>query len=96
MNNKKEEIIIGDRVAEYLVCPQKRHEKVVLAEAVHIALDLYSEKDRIVGEMCEHIGSLKIGQQHKISQEILKRILMEKLKGANTEGYLERLCCFIL
>lgn len=59
-------------------------------------LDLYSEKDRIVGEMCEHIGSLKIGQQHKISQEILKRILMEKLKGANTEGYLERLCCFIL
>ena len=44
-------------------------------------LDLYSEKDRIVGEIFAHIGFLKVGQQHKISQDILKMLLLEKIKG---------------
>lgn len=43
--------------------------------------DLYSEEDRIVGEIFAHIGSLKVGQQHKISQDILKMLLLEKAKG---------------
>ena len=78
---QKAEIIIGDRVEEYLACPLKRNERVVLAEGVHIVPDLYSEQDRIVGEIFAHIGSLKIGQQHKISQDILKMLLLEKTKG---------------
>ena len=78
---QKAEIIIGDRVEEYLACPLKRNERVVLAEGVHIVPDLYSEKDRIVGEIFVHIGSLKVGQQHKISQDILKMLLLEKAKG---------------
>lgn len=75
------EIIIGNRVEEYLACPLKRNERVVLAEGVHIVPDLYSEKNRIVGEIFAHIGSLKVGQKHKISQDILKMLLLEKAKG---------------
>lgn len=78
---QKAEIIIGNRVEEYLACPLKRNERVVLAEGVHIVPDLYSEKNRIVGEIFVHIGSLKVGQQHKISQDILKMLLLEKIKG---------------
>lgn len=66
---------------EYLACSLKRNERVVLTEGVHIVPDLYSEKDRIVGEIFAHIGSLKVGQQHKISQDILKMLLLEKIKG---------------
>lgn len=78
---QKAEIIIGDRVEGELSCPLKRNEKVVLSEGIHVVPDLYSEKDRIVGEIFAHIGSLKVGQQHKISQDILKMLLMEKAKG---------------
>ena len=78
---QKAENIIGNRVEEYLACPLKRNERVVLTEGVHIVPDLYSEKERIVGEIFAHIGSLKVGQQHKISQDILKMLLLEKVKG---------------
>ena len=78
---QKAEITIGDRVEEYVACPLKRSERVVLTGGVHIVPDLYSEKDRIVGEIFAHIGSLKVGQQHKISQDILKMLLLEKTKG---------------
>ena len=78
---QKAEIIIGDRVEEYLACPLKRNERVVLTEGVHIVPDLYSEKDRIVGEIFAHIGSLKVGQKHKMSQDILKMLLLEQIKG---------------
>lgn len=78
---QKAENIIGNRVEEYLACPLKRNQRVVLTEGVHIVPDLYSEKERIVGEIFAHIGSLKVGQQHKISQDILKMLLLEKTKG---------------
>ncbi len=78
---QKAEIFIGDRVEEYLACLLKRNERVVLTDGVHIVPDLYSEKDRIVGEIFAHIGSLKVGQKHKISQDILKMLLLEKIKG---------------
>lgn len=78
---QKAEIIIGDCVEEELSCPLKRNEKVVLSEGIYIVPDLYSEQDKIVGEIFAHIGSLKVGQQHKISQDILKMLLLEKTKG---------------
>ena len=78
---QKAEIIIGNRVEKELSCPLKRNEKVVLSEGIYIVPDLYSEKDRIVGEIFAHTGSLKVGQQHKISQDILKMLLLEKTKG---------------
>lgn len=78
---QKAEISIGNFVEKELSYPLKRNERVDLAEGVHIVPDLYSEKDRIVGEIFAHIGSLKVGQQHKISQDILKMLLLEKIKG---------------
>lgn len=78
---QKAEISIGNCVEKELSCSLKRNERVVLTEGVQIVPDLYSEKDRIVGEIFAHIGSLKVGQQHKISQDILKMLLLEKIKG---------------
>ena len=78
---QKAEIIIGNRVEKELSCPLKRNEKVVLSEGIYIVPDLYSEQDKIVGEIFAHIGSLKVGQQHKLSQDILKMLLLEKTKG---------------
>lgn len=78
---QKAEIIIGNRVEKELSCSLKRNEKVVLSEEIHIVPDLYSEQDRIVGEIFAHIGSIKVGQKHKISQDILKMLLLEKIKG---------------
>lgn len=78
---QKAEIGIGNCVEKELSCPLKRNERVVLSEGVHIVPDLYSEKDRIVGKIFAHIGSLKVGQKHKLSQDILKILLLEKIKG---------------
>lgn len=58
-----------------------RNAKVILSDGVHIEPDLYSEKDKIICEIYAHIGSLKVGQKHKISQDILKMILLEKCKA---------------
>ena len=75
------EIYIASAVEEWLGCSVARNAKVTLAAGVHIEPDLYSEKDRIICEIFAHIGSLKVGQQHKISQDILKMLLLEKSKG---------------
>lgn len=69
-------------IGEWLGCAVERNAKVVLSDGVHIEPDLYSEKDKVVCEIFAHIGSLKVGQQHKISQDILKMLLLEKSKGA--------------
>ena len=68
-------------VEEWLGCPVNRNEKVVLSEGVHIEPDLFSEDNRIICEIFAHIGSLKVGQQHKISQDILKMLLLEQCRG---------------
>lgn len=75
------EVIIGNYVEEEFSCSLRRNERVALTDGVSIVPDLYSEKDKIIGEIFAHIGSLKIGQQHKISQDILKMLLLEKTRG---------------
>lgn len=75
------EVYIASVVEEWLGCSVARNTKVVLADGVHIEPDLYSEKDKIICEIFAHIGSLKVGQQHKISQDILKMLLLEKSKS---------------
>lgn len=77
---QKAEIIIGDLLEEYLFCPLKRNARVDISDSVHIVPDLYSEEYRIVCEIFAHIGLLKTGQKHKISQDILKMLLLEKSK----------------
>lgn len=75
------EVYIASIVEDWLGCPVERNAKVVLSDGVHIEPDLYSEKDGIICEIFVHTGSLKVGQQHKISQDILKMLLLEKSKN---------------
>ena len=76
------EIYIASIVEEWLECQVVRNAKVSLSDGVHIEPDLYSEKDKIICEIYAHIGTLKVGQQHKISQDILKMLLLEKSKDS--------------
>ena len=78
---QKAEIYIASTVEEWLGCPVERNVKVILSDGIHIEPDLYSEKDRVICEIFAHIGTLKVGQQHKISQDILKMLLLERSKN---------------
>lgn len=84
-SNSKEqqnaEKYIASAVEEWLACPVVRNAKVILSDGVHIEPDLYSEDNKIICEIFAHVGSLKVGQQHKISQDILKMLLLEKSKS---------------
>lgn len=75
------EVYIASMLEGWLGCPMERNAKVVLSAGVHIEPDLYSEKNKVVCEIYAHLGSLKGGQPHKISQDILKMLLLEKSKG---------------
>lgn len=68
------EVYVATMIEEWLGCPVERNVKVILSDGVHIEPDLYSEKDKIICEIFAHIGALKVGQQHKISQDILKML----------------------
>ena len=48
--------------------------------SIFINPDFYSEKDGIIGEIHAHVGKLKPSQRHKISADILKMLLFEKMR----------------
>lgn len=75
------EIYLGDMAEEWLGCELDRGAKIWIADGVHIKPDLFSERENIICEVYAHIGKLKVGQQHKISQDILKMILLDKCTG---------------
>lgn len=81
VEQQEAEAVIADVVEKWLDCKLEHSAKVVLGEGVHIEPDLYSEDKRIICEIYSHIGALKVGQKHKVSQDILKMILLEKIKG---------------
>lgn len=75
------ECYIATEAENMLGCKFEHNAKVVIGEGVHIEPDLYSETEKIVCEIYAHIGNLKVGQQHKVSQDILKMLLLDKCKG---------------
>ena len=75
------EIYVSEEVGKWLECNLQRNPKVFLADGVHIEPDLYSEEEHIICEVFAHQGALKVGQQHKVSQDILKMLLLDKVKG---------------
>lgn len=81
VEQQEAEVFIADVAEKWLDCKLERGAKVVLDEGVHIEPDLYSEDERIICEIFAHIGALKVGQKHKISQDILKMLLLEKSTG---------------
>ncbi len=66
---------------EWLGVALERAPKVYLTEGVHIEPDLYAEDERIVCEIYAHIVGMKSGQADKISADILKMLLLERVKG---------------
>lgn len=47
----------------------------------YIEPDFYSEEKCIVGEIFAHVGKPKKAQDNKIANDILKMLLLEKIKG---------------
>ncbi|MCM1185935.1 MAG: hypothetical protein NC251_04850 [Lachnoclostridium sp.] len=75
------ECYIANAVEEMFGCHFERNVRILLADGVHIEPDLYSEDEKIICEIYSHIGALKGGQKHKIAQDILKMLLLEKSKA---------------
>lgn len=76
----KAEEYLSKEAEKWICCKLEKNKRVWIDECVHIEPDLYSEEQGIICEVFAHIGKLKNGQQHKISQDILKMILLEKCK----------------
>ena len=47
----------------------------------YIQPDFFSEENGIIGEIFTHIGKTKKAQENKISNDILKMLLLEKVRG---------------
>ena len=74
------ENIIFDKVEQLLNVKLEKNKSIPLANA-HIEPDFYSSEFAIVGEIHAHIGKPKPAQSHKIANDILKMLLLEKVSG---------------
>ena len=61
----------------------EKNKKIYLADNTYtyIQPDFYSEEFSIVGEIFAHIGKPKKAQDNKISNDILKMLLLDKISG---------------
>ena len=77
------EDIIFQKVAALLGITLERNPKVFLADntSTFMQPDFYSAEDKVVGEIFAHIGKPKKAQDNKIANDILKMLLLEKVKG---------------
>lgn len=76
---------IFKKVEQKLKIKLDRNKKIFLADNsyMYIQPDFISEKELIVGEIFAHIGKPKKAQDNKISNDILKMLLLEKVTGNN-------------
>ena len=77
------ESYVIQEIERILGCPLERNVSVQLADNIYINPDFYSNDQTIVGEIYAHVGTLKVGQQRKISQDILKLLLLDKSKDVS-------------
>ena len=75
--------VIFQEVERLLNIDLKENPKIYLADNryTYIEPDFYSEENNIVGEIFAHIGKPKKAQDNKIANDILKMLLLEKVKG---------------
>lgn len=75
--------IIFGLVEEWLQCKLESNVKVFLSDNsyTYIQPDFYSGDECIVGEIFSHIGKPKKAQDNKIANDVLKMLLLEKVKG---------------
>ena len=86
-SNSVEQVLAGDylftKIQSHLGVKLESNARVYLNDShkSYIEPDFYSEEFRIIGEIFAHIGSLKVGQKHKIANDILKMVLLEQATG---------------
>jgi hypothetical protein len=70
-------------VRRFLNVELEQNPKLYLSDNkyTYIQPDFYSGKDLIIGEIFAHIGKPKKAQDNKISNDILKMLLLEKVSG---------------
>ena len=84
MEQQEAEEIIFNTVKDWLgIDDLQKNPTIRLTNDLYpqIVPDFYSEPLRIVGEVFAHIGTPKRGQHNKIANDILKMLLLEKMKG---------------
>ena len=77
------EDFIFQQVEKILDTKLEKNKKLYMANNpyTYIQPDFYSWEDGIVGEIFAHIGKSKKAQYNKISNDILKMLLLEKKSG---------------
>lgn len=86
----------------------KQNPKIYLNEnkKTYVQPDFYSEEDNIIGEIFSHIGKYKGSQPRKIANDILKMVLLDKVKnkkhkkffvvcGEDEKNVLEKSCSWL-
>ena len=76
------EDILFRKVEDILNIRLENNKKLYLANNAftYIQPDFYSEESNVVGEIFAHIGKPKKAQDNKIANDILKMLLLEKIK----------------
>lgn len=77
------EDLLFKKVENLLNIRLEKNPKIYLSNNVYtyIQPDFYSEDKGVIGEIFAHIGKPKKAQDNKISNDILKMILLEKITG---------------
>ena len=77
------EDLLFKKVENLLNIRLEKNPKIYLSNNVYtyIQPDFYSEDNGVIGEIFAHIGKPKKAQDNKISNDILKMILLEKITG---------------
>ena len=58
-----------------------RKECIKLGKGLRVEVDGKNDQEKMLCEICCHIGSLKAGQRHKVAGDMLKLIFVEKALG---------------
>lgn len=77
------EKVIFHKIEELLKVKLDKNKRIYLNENTntYIQPDFYSEEHCIVGEIFAHIGKPKKSQDNKIANDVLKMILLDKVKN---------------
>lgn len=77
------EDVIFKQVEQILNVKLESNCKIYLADNAftYMQPDFYSETECVIGEIFAHIGKPKKAQDNKIANDILKMLLLEKVKG---------------
>lgn len=79
VQQKIEKYLVNEIKSKLNIKDLQLNPSLILSNAkVKIEPDFYSETNRIIGEIHVHLGKLKSAQRHKLSNDILKMLLLEK------------------